>query len=1468
MQRNRFELKWLVLTVAFSCAGFPAMGIDTAVSGDWHAGATWVGGTAPTAGDDANILSGHTVTVNEILTTYSVDNLTVENGSVLTHTANGSTEQYKILFSIAETLTVESGGAIDVSELGYAASEGPGQNGGRGGASHGGEGGFGYQAITTHPDTYGSVTNPVNLGSGATSRKGGGAIVITVVGALTNNGTIAANGEGLVSGPNGGGAGGSVNISAATIAGSGIFAANGGRGESSNAGGGGGGGRGAIRLTGGGATFGSVTLANITAFGGVSGPSSGGDHSAAGTVYLKTAAQTYGDLMIRGIDVNGDAETPLRDGTFQFDSITTTNYGVLAPSTNGVLNLTGTTLHDDSTTNSVTSRIVIGRDNSSITLPASFTLAATLSQAGTDVLAMTTDLTIGSGGILTHEVGGSSEDHKINLDLTGNLTINSGGAIYVSERGYTDGAGPGSTPGRSGGGHGGEGGQDYQAKSGGTTYGSITNPVTYGRSASYQNRDGGGAIKITVSGALMNNGLIMADGEDASAPGDGGGGAAGGSVNLTAATLAGSGVISADGGLGDGNASGGGGGGRIAICLTQSGATFDSFGTANITAPGGALQAAAGTEDPGAGGTIYLKSADSAYGDLIVDTGDSTGARTLIGTNVTEAIFANDVILRDEARMRVPTGSTIFVYGSWSNGASSVNVLEGGAGVELAGTSTGSVYGATAFEFLSVTNPGKTVLFEAGGSNTATATITLLGDSASNVVLRSTAPGTQWKLNVAASVASKTFEFLDVTDSDARPGTTITAVDSTDSGNNSNWVFSVAGQTNTWSGTSGTVWSDGGNWSLSAAPTLSDARVVIPTGAPNYPILDGPVSINELEIQASATMQINSQVLTVNHGATIAGTLIAAGTETVSFNSNLVFSGSGSFTAAQSTLRLGGTGAVIFTPLGNTFYAIAITNVGPVSVTDGFTVTDLTFPSSSTIVTFGGGFTAENVTADVSGGSTLTFTAGQTYTVDNHLHLRGASGNLIDLPAGGSWTLNVNGFAAVSYVSVINSDASGGRTIYASGSTDNGSNPNWNFSLGALWSGATDDWNTSGNWLPAGVPGASSHVIIDGEATTAIRLTNATTIADLTVVGLTTTATLTVDLPFAGPDVLTVSGDVEVGTNATLTHTAGSENYRRAMTVSGNLTISQGGGIDVSERGFTGGGGPGVGNGRSGAGHGGEGGKGHQTSIYGTTYGSITDPVRHGSSSPYPYNAKPAGGGLILMTVTGALTNNGVISADGASAVCCTGDAGGGGAGGSINLTLGTLAGSGTISSDGGTSDSNAAGGGGGGRVAIRLTQGGVTFASFGEENITATGGPLGAGVAPGCCGEEPGAAGTVYLETQAQGSGGGTVRIDNNDLSTTANTHIRPFTDFTDDELTGATVILTNVGDVTSTTNVTIGELLIYTNTSWTLGAWTVSVNSVEHSLENTGLPGPGSTNRVDNYDQVIWAGAGPPAGTIIVIR
>ena len=55
-----------------------------------------------------------------------------------------------------------------------------------------------------------------------------------------------------------------------------------------------------------------------------------------------------------------------------------------------------------------------------------------------------------------------------------------------------------------------------------------------------------------------------------------------------------------------------------------------------------------------------------------------------------------------------------------------------------------------------------------------------------------------------------------------------------------------------------------------------------------------------------------------------------------------------------------------------------------------------------------------------------------------------------------------------------------------------------------------------------------------------------------------------------------------------------------------------------------------------------------------------------------------------------------------------------------------------------------------------------------------------------------------------------------------------------------------------------------------WTLSTFTVSVNADEHALDNLSDPTPNfTTNRVDNYDQVIWLGSGAiPGGTTIFIK
>ena len=87
---------------------------------------------------------------------------------------------------------------------------------------------------------YGSVTNPLALGSGGHEGGAGGAILLTVNGKLSLDGTLSANG---VYGVHGAGSGGSIWIRTDHLTGTGLLAANGGNADSQYSRAGGGGGR-------------------------------------------------------------------------------------------------------------------------------------------------------------------------------------------------------------------------------------------------------------------------------------------------------------------------------------------------------------------------------------------------------------------------------------------------------------------------------------------------------------------------------------------------------------------------------------------------------------------------------------------------------------------------------------------------------------------------------------------------------------------------------------------------------------------------------------------------------------------------------------------------------------------------------------------------------------------------------------------------------------------------------------------------------------------------------------------------------------------------------------------------------------------------------------------------------------------------------------------------------------------------
>jgi len=497
----------------------------------------------------------------------SVGNLVVaSNGWVVLMASQGSVP----ILTVAGNATVQAGCGIIADGAGYPAGKGPGA--GRSTStssgyvsSGGGYGGNGGSSGGTEPVpggvNYGSATQPTAPGSGGGAYSttyfggaGGGGVHLNVTGTLQVDGRISAAGGAAISPNFGGGSSGSIWLTAATLAGAGVISANGGAGN--GLGGGGAGGRIALQYST------NVFLGALSAYGG-GGYTSGG----AGTIYTKAGSRSYGQLLV---DNGGQAGT-------------NTSWTETSP-----LDLTV-------------------RGGAVVALPGGQNF----------------------GNLLVASNGWISLGTQL-LMVTGNATVQAGGGIIADGTGYASGQGPGAGKYASssasgyvggGGGHGGYGAASGGVipGSGGSTYGSVTSPTDPGSGGggvsetSSAGGAGGGAIHMNVTGALLVNGRVSANGGLGLAQGSGGG--SGGSVWLTAGTLAGSGVIFANGGAGN-ELGGGGGGGYISL---QYGA--NAFAGA-ITAYGGGGYAWGGA------GTIYTKANSQATGQVLVDNGGNYGTNT------------------------------------------------------------------------------------------------------------------------------------------------------------------------------------------------------------------------------------------------------------------------------------------------------------------------------------------------------------------------------------------------------------------------------------------------------------------------------------------------------------------------------------------------------------------------------------------------------------------------------------------------------------------------------------------------------------------------------------------------------------------------------------------------------------------------------------------------------------------------
>ena len=226
------------------------------------------------------------------------------------------------------------------------------------------------------------------------------------------------------------------------------------------------------------------------------------------------------------------------------------------------------------------------------------------------------DVVIRDGGLLTHDLM-----KKLNLVVTGDLTVEDGAKIDVNGKGCAPGVAPWGSKGNYGGVYGGRAPKMSTGERFAYCYGSIFEPMDLGCGGDGSKR-GAGAIRLSVVGTLTvsGSGIITASG---TAGGGGGNSGSGDSIFITCGTLVGSGDIRANAiakekeGAVD-NHSWTGSGGRVAV-YERTARDWSAY-TGNMTADGGCCPG--GESSTTAPGTVYRETAaDKPHGGTITVDG-------------------------------------------------------------------------------------------------------------------------------------------------------------------------------------------------------------------------------------------------------------------------------------------------------------------------------------------------------------------------------------------------------------------------------------------------------------------------------------------------------------------------------------------------------------------------------------------------------------------------------------------------------------------------------------------------------------------------------------------------------------------------------------------------------------------------------------------------------------------------------
>ena len=484
------------------------------------------------------------------------------SGGTITQTKNEDAQAYRLSLTVGGDFSVASGAQITATGKGYDTCHYPA------GSACGIHGGSANDLSLV----YGDLKHPIDIGSaGSTSGfKGGGAIHLVVTGDATIDGTLAARpSTGSAQSDTrykGHGAGGSIYLSAASVAGSGSITAAGYGFDSSWQRPGGAGGRIAVVCT----TAASLAFptANLMCNGSIA---NYGNTTGAGTIFVKTASQQNGTLIVDNAFAGANFEafwptkrgvTPVPAGeTWTLDEVQFRRYGVLCVPEGTTLSvpLSGISATSDRTAGILYEGGTLDIGNAPYTLAGKWTFQADAPFTFDGDVTVTGGANIGglrfSGNYL-------NDFAQCDITVDGDLTIASDGYASATMAGPCEANKDGGPYPR----HGGQ----YASLSGNRCYGSVFAPVLPGYFAQAGDHAtagiGGGVLKLTVTGDLVVDGSVTAGSAVVSKSS-----AAAGSVGITAKTLSGSGSITANGAVGAIQWDNGynGVGGRIAVRVTD-----------------------------------------------------------------------------------------------------------------------------------------------------------------------------------------------------------------------------------------------------------------------------------------------------------------------------------------------------------------------------------------------------------------------------------------------------------------------------------------------------------------------------------------------------------------------------------------------------------------------------------------------------------------------------------------------------------------------------------------------------------------------------------------------------------------------------------------------------------------------------------------------------------------------------------